>query len=1082
MNIPNELELLDNLGKVAYALDKAYMPRLETDYGIMAFDEHYNNAADYLEKGEIEPRISYAANVRAVRVKNLVFNSEENELDCLRNVLAAFSNSENTIALVINRSPEGTEMFFVVKNEIAGGNEYSKDSLELLEKALRGNLAGSEFERISTEKEIKKILKLDKAKAISMLSAVPSEKSEKYISQRIDKLLNGVVPTEEKESYSIVIAARSLLQSDIRGILSAYEEIATAIKPFEEHQFQIGKNQTETTGEMEQLSDTTGLTRTKIKMKNINLGISGGLSNEDSVTNGENVNNGPVAALAVKSTATAIGTAVGSVVPGVGTVAGAALGSIVGSVAGKVVGTIVGRTTHINSETHGAGSNLGGSIGFGYTWGRSIAETSQKTETTGTNHSLSLGTSENNTYTYRSYMVSDMLKKVEETIERIVKSQSDGLWDCAAYVLTEDVPTGKNIANFLRSMIQGDESYIEPSVVQSWLYEDSNGITAFSEIKKYVSFFTHPVFVNIKDGVPVTAASRISTKELAMMFSLPKHSVSGIPVIEHASFGRNIIKTDGSKAHGELELGSIYHMGRSESLNVKLDHDNLTAHTFVTGSTGSGKSNTIFYMLSNIRNMKNTHFMVIEPAKGEYKNVFGGYKNVKVYGTNPRYTDMLRIDPFKFPDKIHVLEHLDRLVEIFSVCWPMYAAMPSILKKSIEKAYEAAGWNLESSTNAFHRYPTFDDVKKQIYQVVNQSAYSAENKSNYIGSLATRVDSLTTGLYRMIFTDKSLDDSELFDKNVIVDISRIGSSETKALIMGIMIMKLHEYRLDAPSNSLKHITVLEEAHNILRRTSTEQVTEGANLMGKSVEMLANAIAEMRASGEGFIIADQSPGLLDLSVIRNTNTKIVLRLPDQSDRELVGKAMGMNDAQVAELARLATGVAAVYQNDWHEAVLCKIEKMTSRKGLPRRKPVKSNTKVISKFIKEILTGGPMKNGDKNTGSDLVRYTAEENAEIKDWIHNLRGMNATKDILLRALNGERLTAKEKSTVAYNLFRGNVIYNILIKESKEDEGIDLTKKYISSLYQELDCETAERIRQLIMSEMYNLRPNELNRYRVY
>ena len=93
---------------------------------------------------------------------------------------------------------------------------------------------------------------------------------------------------------------------------------------------------------------------------------------------------------------------------------------------------------------------------------------------------------------------------------------------------------------------------------------------------------------------------------------------------------------------------------------------------------------------------------------------------------------------------------------------------------------------------------------------------------------------------------------------------------------------------------LKHITVLEEAHNLLKRTSTEQMSESANLLGKSVEMLANAIAEMRTYGEGFIIADQAPGLMDLSVIRNTNTKIIMRLPDFSDRELVGKSANLND--------------------------------------------------------------------------------------------------------------------------------------------------------------------------------------------
>ena len=133
------------------------------------------------------------------------------------------------------------------------------------------------------------------------------------------------------------------------------------------------------------------------------------------------------------------------------------------------------------------------------------------------------------------------------------------------------------------------------------------------------------------------------------------------------------------------------------------------------------------------------------------------------------------------------------------------------------------------------------------------------------------------------------------------------------------------------NSRLKHITVLEEAHNLLRRTSSEQSPDSANLMGKSVEMLSNAIAEMRTYGEGFIIVDQAPGLLDMAVIRNTNTKIIMRLPDQCDRELVGYAANLNDDQITELAKLPCGVAAVYQNEWVKPVLCKVEKF---EGNPR----------------------------------------------------------------------------------------------------------------------------------------------------
>lgn len=44
-----------------------------------------------------------------------------------------------------------------------------------------------------------------------------------------------------------------------------------------------------------------------------------------------------------------------------------------------------------------------------------------------------------------------------------------------------------------------------------------------------------------------------------------------------------------------------------------------------------------------------------------------------------------------------------------------------------------------------------------------------------------------------------------------------------------------------PNSGLRHITVLEEAHNLLRRTSMEQSQESSNLQGKSVEMLTNAL-------------------------------------------------------------------------------------------------------------------------------------------------------------------------------------------------------------------------------------------------
>lgn len=101
--------------------------------------------------------------------------------------------------------------------------------------------------------------------------------------------------------------------------------------------------------------------------------------------------------------------------------------------------------------------------------------------------------------------------------------------------------------------------------------------------------------------------------------------------------------------------------------------------------------------------------------------------------------------------------------------------------------------------------------------------------------------------------------------------------------------------------------------------------ESSNVVKKSVEMICNNIAEMRTHGEGFVIVDQSPSAVDIAAIKNTNTKIVMRLPEKNDREAVGNAIGLNEEQIKELSKLSMGKAAVMQNNWLEAVLTSINR-------------------------------------------------------------------------------------------------------------------------------------------------------------
>jgi Predicted ATPase len=262
------------------------------------------------------------------------------------------------------------------------------------------------------------------------------------------------------------------------------------------------------------------------------------------------------------------------------------------------------------------------------------------------------------------------------------------------------------------------------------------------------------------------------------------------------------------------------------------------------------------------------------------------------------------------------------------------------------------------------------------------------------------------------------------------------------------------------NEDLKHITVLEEAHNLLRRTASEQTQESSNLQGKSVEMLANAIAEMRTYGEGFIIADQSPGLMDMSVIRNTNTKIIMRLPDESDRILVGRAASLNDSQISELARLERGVAAVFQNDWLEPVLCKVDLFdddhhSERKPFTYQGHGEITSPAKEKLFKQILFGS----------ADCEELSAEEVDEVKCWIDYVDLGRAAKDLLLKTLHSnEKLTETEQGFLLYCLIKGKDLIQQQLDYTTSPDAVQATMNSQISDRLSVSLPLAEEIRKRV------------------
>lgn len=866
------------MGTLAIEVYQAYLEQLADVYYPLSFD-----FADFNE----DNRIVF------FDITKWVTDAEERSLDKLINVYHVLNEDNCNIGLIYNRTKDGCKVIIGLSNTSDSESDPAiiSEYYSRVTGALKGNFPGVEIgdKQAGIPTFIKNVGANENKKSVAIVSNIASEKSENFISQSMEKLLDGIVPNDKEEEYTIVLLARPVKQQ--LAMKNRLFEVYSKLAPYTNWQkgFTYSENET--------------------------------------------------------STATAV----------LGVGAGAGIGSAVShGISAGIPNTGLGFNTSMSSSTM---------FNFGVNFARASTITAQ------------VGTSDSISQTYINYGIKHTLEIIESQVQRIEESSALGMWDFAAYIVSDSPVIANNVAHMYLALTQGEKSYTTKASVNFWDGDvDENAVLS---ILSSVERLQHPIF-GLKTSLGddwllyptlVTPSIPLTGKELAKALNFPRKSVSGLPVFEAVAFGREPHSLSNEVL--DLNIGCGYHMREEiKEQKINISKEELTKHTFITGSTGSGKSNTIYKLLENLNNNE-INFLVIEPAKGEYKDVIGKWEDVAVYGTNPiQDSNMLRINPFEFPtESVHILEHLDRLVEIFNVCWPMYAAMPAILKDAVERAYIKCGWNLENSVNKYREhfklkknlFPTFNDVVKQIREVLRESDYSADNKGDYIGSLATRLRSLTNGINGLIFTTDSIRDEELFDKKVIIDLSRIGSVETKALIMGLLILKLQEYRMNQRikihtqnNDTLRHVTVLEEAHNLLKRTSSEQVSEGSNLLGKSVEMLANSIAEMRTFGEGFIIADQSPGLLDMSVIRNTNTKIILRLPDYSDRLLVGKAAGLTDNQIIELSKLEKGVAAISQSNWLEPVLCKIyeyKDSVTRNNINKYKS-KSHVKISEEHCAEI----------------------------------------------------------------------------------------------------------------------------------
>ena len=819
-----------------------------------------------------------------IKISHISYDRSKSETDLnlidFQQLLSAVASKSKKFVYMIESSSDGIDLFL--------GTLKASNNQAFLKDTFEGIYSGSNVD--SNEKpQLHKEMKHSKA-----MLGIPALKrdSDKEYKQSLEKIL---FPMQGKK-FRIVLVAESYSLESIQEIISNYQTLGNELHRFVKQSKNEQKSQ----------SDSEGVTLTE------------GSSISD--TDGSSKTNSKSFGTSDKTTGSKIGTTLSVAV-------GAGIGFFVGGPAGAAGGAAIG-------------GMVGGNI-FAKTENENTSEsnTTNNSRTNSSNQSTSAN--KNQTKTATIGITYDEINKsaeycenlIDTYIERFQKGLNHGMWNSSLYIQAENETTLSELEHTLKSVYSGDESYYETIRFS----DDLSQNFAINFEKLPMLYFDKDIYHPIHPSF-TGFSSAINTEELSILSALPNNDVDGLSVSKLSSFGL----TQSSKDDNYIEIGKVLNKKKETHQRFLLSTEALNSHLFVSGITGSGKSNTTKSILLKAYQEKNIPFLVIEPAKSEYQHMQKDIKELQIFKPGGEH-DVFRFNPFIFDyrcsSNYNVLNHIDAVKSSFSAAFPMYGPMPYILEEAIQKIYEDKGWNLQTLehtayntekdlSDEFNRmlFPSMRNLLEAITNIVDNSGYHDELQNNIKAALITRIKNLTIGSKGFIFNSQHAISSEiLFSKPTVIEFSSIVNGEEKSFIMGLILNALYRYRESkGESSTLKHLVVIEEAHRLLPNIPLDQNMESANSKASAVEMFTNMLAEIRSFGEGIIIADQVANKLHTDVIKNTNVKIIHRTMAKDDRVVVGESINLNEDQILDIAELKTGEAIMHSKDVHQAFLVKID--------------------------------------------------------------------------------------------------------------------------------------------------------------
>lgn len=416
------------------------------------------------------------------------------------------------------------------------------------------------------------------------------------------------------------------------------------------------------------------------------------------------------------------------------------------------------------------------------------------------------------------------------------------------------------------------------------------------------------------------AAPVLTDLQACQYLLLPEAELPGVRMHRSVFLGRNAAPdvVAGADASTRVRLGRFAFTGEQEDSFVEIDAMDLHSHVLVCGTTGSGKTRRVLSILNGLAGLgDDVRIIVVETAKRTYREEFcrSPGNPPHIYTLGDATATPLRVNPFYFEPGTSLKRHVSVVADALAELMPTEALIGPKMREAVERVFLDLGWDIESGAwqgTGSPRHPTVIEFVHALRKIAEALNYGREVNANYRGALEGRARIFLDATFQDIFShDGNRDLESLFDRDTIIEMEGLPSSEIDipAFMLSILVERLRSHQLR--NRSRRWLLVIEEAHNVLPRSSEEakgaKESDGAHTLLKN---LVRLLQEGREMGIGVMVVDQSPTMLARGVLKNTNTKVVMRLEDASEIAEMGQVLGLEEGSWSDLGVLRSGEAIV----------------------------------------------------------------------------------------------------------------------------------------------------------------------------